>query len=92
MSEIMLTSFRDHHHHKNPHRWLAGSALMTFQLRPIAMSELDRRRTSEMAVLNSNQLSSIWCNKARPVARPQKMSMLISNISWKFAVHSPSEE
>jgi hypothetical protein len=57
--EILLTSFRDHHRHKNLHRWLAESALMTFWLRPVAMSELDQRRTSEVAVSNSNQLSSI---------------------------------
>jgi hypothetical protein len=54
--------------------------------------ELDRRRTLEMAVSNSNQLSSIWCSKTRSATRPQRMSMLISNISWRFAAHSPSEE
>jgi hypothetical protein len=92
MSEILLTSFRHHHYHKNPHRWLAESALMTFLLHPVAISELDWRRTSEMAVSNSKQLSSIWCSKAYSAARPRRMPMLISNISWRFATHSPSEE
>jgi hypothetical protein len=45
------------------------------------MSELDWRRMSEMTVLNSNQLSSIWCSKACYAARPRRMLMLISNIS-----------
>jgi hypothetical protein len=80
-----LTSFRDHQRHKNPHRWLAKSALMTFWLRLVAISELDRRRTSKMAVSNSNQLSSIWYNKARSAVRPRRMPMLISNISWRFS-------
>jgi hypothetical protein len=38
----LLTSFRDHHRHKNPHRWLVENVLMIFWLRPVAMSELDR--------------------------------------------------
>jgi hypothetical protein len=65
---------------------------MTFWLCPIAMSELVQRQRSEMAVSNSNQLSSIWCSKASSAARPQTMPMLISDISWKFAAHSISEE
>jgi hypothetical protein len=77
---------------QEPHKWLARSALMTFRLHPAVMSELDRRRTSEMVVLNSNQLSSIWCSKACSTARPQRMPMLISNISWRFVARSPSEE
>jgi hypothetical protein len=63
-----------------------------FFLYLVAKSELDRRWTLKMAVLNSNQLSSICCSKARSTARPRRMPMLISNISWRFATHSPSEE
>jgi hypothetical protein len=88
----IVEKFRDHHHHKKLHRWLAESALMTFRLCRVAMSELDRRRTSEMAISNSNQHSSIWCIKARSAARPQRMIVLISNISWRFAAYSSSEE
>jgi hypothetical protein len=85
-----LTSFRDHHRHKNPHKWLVETALMTFQLHLGTMLELDWRRTSEMAVLNSNQLSSIWCSKAHSASRPRRMPMLISNISWDLQhIHHP---
>jgi hypothetical protein len=35
----------------------------------------------EMVVLNSNQLSSIWCSEAHFAARPQRMLMLIFNTS-----------
>jgi hypothetical protein len=64
---MLLTSFRDHHHHKNPHRWLARCALLTFWLRPVAMSELDLRRMSKMQF--QTQTSSHQYGAAKPVLR-----------------------
>jgi hypothetical protein len=57
-----------------------------------APSSSNVKTRSEMAVSNSNQLSSIWCSKAYSTARPRRMPVLISNISWRFAAHSPSKE
>jgi hypothetical protein len=49
---------------------VAGGASMISQLYPVPTSGLVQRRTSEMAVLNINQLSSIWCSKAHSAAWP----------------------
>jgi hypothetical protein len=46
MFEILLISFKDHHRHKNPHKWLAGSALMIF----LAPSSSNVRTGLEMNV------------------------------------------
>jgi hypothetical protein len=40
---------------------------------------------------NLNWLSSTWCSKARSVAMPRRMLMLIFNTSWRSAAHSLSE-
>jgi hypothetical protein len=66
---------------QEPAQMASRKCINDFQLRPVAKSELDQRRTSEMAVSNSNQLSSIWCSKAHSTARSWRMPMLISNIS-----------
>jgi hypothetical protein len=50
------------------------------------------RETSEMVVLNLNQLSSTWCSKAHSAARPWRMLMLIFNTSWRSVTHSLSDE
>jgi hypothetical protein len=62
---------------QEPAQMAGQKCINDFWLRPVAMSELDQGRTSEMAVLNSNQLPSTWCSKARSAARPQRMPMLI---------------
>ena len=59
--------------------------------RPVLTSRLDRRPISEMAALSSSLHSSTWCSRARSNGSPRKMLMLICNIFWRFAAHSPSE-
>jgi hypothetical protein len=91
-SERLLTNFGDHHRHTNPHWWLPGGASTISQLRPVPMSGLVQKRTSEMVALNLNRLSSTWYSKAHSAARPRRMVMLIFNTSWRSTAHSLSEE
>ena len=55
-------------------------------------SALDRQSTLEIMHLNSGQLSSTWCKPTSFVERHIKMRVLIYNISWRFAILSPSKE
>ena len=62
-------------------------------------SQLPLRTTSaldllqrSMATLSSSLDLSTWYNPTNSVGRHTKMLVLISNISWRFAAHSPYQE
>jgi hypothetical protein len=65
---------------------------MTFLLCLVLISRLGQWQMSEIVTLSLNQELRIWCSRAHSVATHWRMTTLISNIFWRFAVHLPSME